>query len=164
MDEQPTYSYGTSAVLAAASGVVGLANWALYLLAERGATFGLGHLEPSVPSFLQFLVGLVLLCVGTSLAAMAMVPRGAWPLGAGALLVHLALAVQMALGPAAWQTALACSVLAGLATLVMLVIYRRRRAAGQRDKRTRRVIRWAWAVLAVALIIGVVALIRGLRG
>ena len=162
--EGPIEGYGTGAVLAALSVLVGAANWALLVLVERGVRFGVVGGDPFALKLGIFLVGLVLLCVGTSLAAMAMVPRGAWPLGAAGLLANLSLAVQMTLRLAVWQTALWCSVAAGLAALVVWIVYQRRRRAGEKDAHTRRVRRWAAIVLVLALVAVALSIARGCTG
>ncbi len=164
MDEEPVRSYGGSAALAGASAAVGLANWVLFVLTERGRLGGVGS-DASGLMLATFLGGLLLLCVGTSLAAMAMAPRGAWPLGAAALLVNLSLPARMVVGAAVWEMVLWSSALAAVAALVMVVVYHRRRGAvGEEAVRRRRVLVCAWSVLAVALVAAALAGLRGCLG
>lgn len=164
MDEERIGGHGTGIGLAVASAAAGAANWTLFLLVEHGVTFGFEARNPVGLPLVMFYGGLLLLCGGTMLAAMAMVPRGWWPLGGIALLVNLSLPYRMMLRWDFWETLFWTHVIVGVAALGVLIAYRRRWAAGQRDVRTKRIMVLSIVIFVVALIVAGCIFARRVKG
>lgn len=163
MDDEPIGGHGTGVGLAVASAAAGAANWALFLLVEHGVTFGFEARDPVGLPLVMFYAGLALLCGGTMLAAMAMVPRGWWPLGGIALLVNLSLPYRMMLQWDLWQTLFWTHVVVGVSALGVLIGYRRRWAAGRRDVRTKRIVGLSVVIFVVALVVAICILAQRVR-